>query len=89
MEPVIITVGPNGEIEIPQDVGERLGVEPGVQLAVPVFSGEIVLKPDTLKARLRMIEAMRGITKGGPSMTDALLEERRRERERELREEGW
>lgn len=86
---IMVTVGENGEIVIPQDFREKLGVEPGTQVAVSLFGGQIALKPDTLKAKFRMIEAMRGITAGGPSMTESLLEERRRERERELREEGW
>jgi len=37
----------------------------------------------------RLIEELRGICAGGPSMCDELLEDRRFERERELTEEGW
>ncbi|MGA2084723.1 MAG: hypothetical protein ABSG60_04300 [Terracidiphilus sp.] len=37
----------------------------------------------------RLIEKLCVLTAGGPSMCDELLEERRRERERELAEEGW
>jgi hypothetical protein len=47
------------------------------------------LRPETLATKLAMIKKMRGITAGGPSLCDELLEDRRRERERELREEGW
>ena len=46
-------------------------------------------KPLTFEDKLRMIALFRGLTVGGPSMCDALLEDRRRERERELAEEGW
>jgi hypothetical protein len=49
----------------------------------------MVLRPETIAAKLRLIEEMRGCTAGGPSGTDMLLEDRRLERERELREEGW
>jgi hypothetical protein len=42
-----------------------------------------------MAAKFRKIDEMQGYTAGGPSMTDALLEERRRERERELTKEGW
>ena len=51
--------------------------------------GRIILDPETLAAKLRKIDEMMGYTKGGPSMTDELIEDRRKERERELREEGW
>jgi hypothetical protein len=43
----------------------------------------------TLEEKLRLIEELRGITKGYPSGTDMLLEDRRLERERELEKEGW
>jgi hypothetical protein len=38
---------------------------------------------------LRLIDELCGMTAGGPSMCDELLKDRRRERERELTEEGW
>jgi hypothetical protein len=43
----------------------------------------------TLEEKLRLIKALRGLTAGGPSMRDELLEDRRLERKRELAEEGW
>jgi len=49
----------------------------------------VILETDTLAAKRRLIKAMRGITAGGPSGTELLLEDRRLERERELAEEGW
>ena len=49
----------------------------------------VVLRPETLAAKLSLIEKMHGCTAGGGSGTDMLLEDRRIERERELREEGW
>ena len=82
-------VGSGGQIEIPQQIREKMGIESGTRIAVSIFGGEIVLRPDTTAAKLRMIAAMRGITAGMGSGTDALLEERRLEREHELREEGW
>jgi hypothetical protein len=51
---------------------------------IPVFR-----KPITLEDKLRLIDELRGITAGYPSGTDMLLEDRRLERERELREECW
>jgi hypothetical protein len=49
----------------------------------------VIQKPLSLEEKLRLIDELRGMTAGGPSMCDELLEERRRERERELAEEGW
>jgi len=36
-----------------------------------------------------MIDLVMGLTAGGPSGCDLLLEDRRHERERELVEDGW
>ncbi|MEI9967201.1 MAG: hypothetical protein WDM87_00695 [Terracidiphilus sp.] len=47
------------------------------------------MRPQTLTAKVSIIEKMHGCTQGGSSGTDLLLEDRRLERERELREEGW
>lgn len=89
MESVLVVVGSGGEIEIPHQIREKMGIESGTRISVSIFGGQIILKPDTMAAKLRMIAAMRGITAGMGSGTDSLLEERKRERERELREEGW
>jgi AbrB family looped-hinge helix DNA binding protein len=89
MKPVYSTVSTKGQIVIPAAVREELEIEPGTRVRIRVEGGRIVLDPETLAAKFRKIERMRGCTKGGPSMTEALLEERRLERERELREEGW
>jgi hypothetical protein len=53
-----------------------------------VKGSQLVLVPETLAVKLRMIEGLRGMTKGGKFETDSLLEDRRLEDERELREEG-
>ena len=83
------TVSSKGQMVIPMAIREELGIEPGTRVAVRVEGGRVVLDPETLAAKFRKIEQMRGITAGGPSGTDLLLEERRRERERELAEQGW
>jgi hypothetical protein len=46
------------------------------------------LELDNLAAKLRRIKEMRGSMAGMPSPTEMLLEERRRDHERELTEEG-
>jgi hypothetical protein len=51
--------------------------------------GPVIRTPLSLEEKLRLIEELRGSAAGGPSMCDALLEDRRLERERELAKEGW
>jgi AbrB family looped-hinge helix DNA binding protein len=89
MEPVYVTVSSKGQLVIPATMRAELGIEPGTRVAIRREGSELILKPETPAARLAMIKSLRGITAGGPSGTEMLLEERRRERERELREEGW
>jgi AbrB family looped-hinge helix DNA binding protein len=89
METTYATVSTKGQLVIPAAIREALGIEPGTRVAIRREGPEVVLKPETLTAKLAMIKKMRGFTAGGPSLCDELLEDRRRERERELREEGW
>ena len=89
MEQIFTTVSSKGQLVIPAAIREQLGIVPGTRVAVRVEGTQVILQPDTLAAKLQRIKEMRGCTAGGPSMTDALLEDRRRERERELTEEGW
>jgi hypothetical protein len=49
----------------------------------------VIGRPLSLEEKLRLIEELRGCTAGGPSMCDALLEDRRLERKRELEKDGW
>jgi AbrB family looped-hinge helix DNA binding protein len=74
---------------IPASIREKFGIEAGTRVRFIEEGSRIVLEPETLAAKFRMIKEMRGILAGGPSMTDSLLEERRKERARELAEEGW
>lgn len=89
MGQIFTTVSSKGQMVIPAAIREQLGIEPGTRVAVRVEGMQVILEPDTLAAKVRRIKAMRGCTAGGPSGTDLLLEDRRRERERELAEEGW
>jgi AbrB family looped-hinge helix DNA binding protein len=89
MELTFTTVSTKGQVVIPAAIRDELKIEPGTRIAVRLEGGRIILDPETLAAKLRKIKEMRGYTAGGPSMTDELLEDRRKERERELREEGW
>jgi AbrB family looped-hinge helix DNA binding protein len=88
-EKTYVTVSTKGQMVIPAAIREELGIEPGTRVAVRVEDGRLIVDPQSLAAKLRLIKKMHGYTAGGASMTDALLEERRLERERELAEEGW
>jgi AbrB family looped-hinge helix DNA binding protein len=89
MQKLYSTMSTKGQIVVPAKIRESLGIEAGTRVAFVTEGTRIILEPETLEAKLRLIEAMRGCTAGGPSGTDLLLAERRQERERELREEGW
>lgn len=89
MDQLYSTVSSKGQMVIPATLREELGIEPGTRVAIRREGSELILKPETLTAKLAMIKQLRGIAAGGPSLCDELLEDRRRERERELREEGW
>jgi AbrB family looped-hinge helix DNA binding protein len=83
--PHMATVSSKGQIVIPAAIRHELGIEPGTHLVMRVAEGRVVMVPEK-KLTWR---DLRGITAGGRSGTDLLLEDRRLERERELREEGW
>jgi AbrB family looped-hinge helix DNA binding protein len=89
METTYATVSTKGQIVIPASVREALGIEPGTRVAIRVDGGQMILNPQSIEAKLRRIRSMRGYTAGGPSGTDILLEDRRIERERELRNDGF
>ena len=74
---------------IPAQIREALGIVAGTRVAIRLKGNELILSPQTLAAKLRILKELRGCMAGGPSMTDMLLEERRRDRERELAKDGW
>ena len=76
--PVVKTLA-KGQVVIPKDIRQALGIAPGTKLHVRIEGKEVVLFPLPADP----IRALRGIAKGGPSMTQALLEDRRQELERE------
>lgn len=88
-EELYAVVSTKGQMVIPAAIRESLGIEPGTRVVIRQQGAEVILRPETLAAKLGLIEKMHGCTAGGPSGTDMLLEDRRLDRERELREEGW
>jgi AbrB family looped-hinge helix DNA binding protein len=82
-------VSSKGQVVIPVAIREELGIERGTELSFRVEGGRMIADPQNLEAKLKRIRSVRGITAGGPSGTDLLLEDRRREHERQLLEKGW
>jgi AbrB family looped-hinge helix DNA binding protein len=78
-----------GQLVIPAEIRKSLGIEAGTRVAIRQEGTRLILEPQTLAAKLRLIDELQGLTAGGPSMTDSLLAERRREREIELAKDGW
>ena len=74
---------------IPASIRESMGIEPGTRVAVRQEGSQVILEPQTLAAKLRLIKELRGSTAGSPSGCDMLLEDRRREREMELAKDGF
>ena len=89
MEQIFTTVSSKGQLVIPAQIRESLGIEPGTRVAIRQEGTRLILEPLTLKAKLRLIDELCGSTAGGPSMTDMLLEDRRRERAMELAKLGF
>jgi AbrB family looped-hinge helix DNA binding protein len=89
MEQQFTTVSSKGQLVIPAQIRESMGIEPGTRVAIRQEGTRLILEPQTLAAKLKLIKKLRGLTAGGPSMTDELLEDRRREREAELARDGW
>jgi AbrB family looped-hinge helix DNA binding protein len=83
--PHMATVSSKGQVVIPAAIRHELGIEPGTHLMMRVADGRVIIVPE----KKRTWRDLRGIGAGRPSGTDMLLEDRRLERERELREEGW
>jgi AbrB family looped-hinge helix DNA binding protein len=89
MKQIFTTVSTKGQMVIPASIRESMGIEPGTRVAIRQEGTRVILEPDTLTAKLRLIKRLRGSTAGGRSGSDILLEDRRRERELELAKDGF
>ena len=78
--PTAIVSG-KGWVVIPQDIRKRHGLKRGDRVHVIDFGGLVAIVPVAKDP----LAAGRGLLKGGRSLTQALLEERRLEVEREER----
>ncbi len=68
------TISEQGQIVIPRAVRERLNLKAGTELMIDVQGEALVMKPIVLK--YPDWHTMRGMAKGGESLTDALSKER-------------
>lgn len=75
------TVSRKGWIVIPKEIRDRYGLAPGDKVQVVDYGGAIAVVPSWKDP----VRGARGLLKGGPSLSQALRDERRRQREREER----
>ena len=75
----VVKTSSKGQIVIPAKIREKLGIKPGQLVNLTLEGEKAVITPlpeDPIKA-------LRGALKGKPSMTEALLNDRKEERKRE------
>ena len=73
---MITTVNPKGQVTIPEPLRERYGFPPGTKVVWLERDGDLIPKP------LLSLDQLRGRFKGA-GLTDALREERTRDRTHE------
>ncbi len=75
-------VGAKGQVVLTRELRDELGIRPGDEVLFGRGGDEITVRKAQSKADV--VRRLRGALAGaGPSLTDLLLEERRRDRERE------
>jgi AbrB family looped-hinge helix DNA binding protein len=72
-------VSAKGWVVIPKFLREKYGMKKGTRVRVVDYGNALVLVPIPSDP----VEALHGMLKGGPSLTEDLLAERAREREQE------
>jgi AbrB family looped-hinge helix DNA binding protein len=68
----ITTVSTKGQLVIPAEMRESLGIGPGTRIAVTLQGTRIILEPVSEK----LVDETRGLFAGGPSLSAALKKER-------------
>jgi AbrB family looped-hinge helix DNA binding protein len=74
-----VVTSAKGQVVIPKNERERLGLKPGMRVSVSIVEDHIEIRPLPEEP----IEHFHGFFKKGPSLTKALLDERLKERRRE------
>ena len=75
-----------GQIVIPAPLRRKYGIRKGTRIRISEEHGEIVLRPITLRSVERALDRLQGSLKGS-GMLQELMDERRRDREKE--DAGW
>jgi AbrB family looped-hinge helix DNA binding protein len=76
-----VRLSTKGQLVLPADMRQRYGLEAGSVLSIGEDEGVLCLIP----APRDPVVSFRGLLKGGPSLTEGLLEERALDKEREER----
>jgi AbrB family looped-hinge helix DNA binding protein len=71
----ITTVSTKGQLVIPAEMRESLGIRPGSRIAVRLKGSRIILEA----VSEQLVDETRGIFADGPSLSDLLQQERRRD----------
>jgi AbrB family looped-hinge helix DNA binding protein len=75
----VATISAKGSVVIPPEIRKQYGLKKGDKVRIIDYGGHIVIVPTVENP----IEKLFGMFKGGPSLTEDLLKERRWELERE------
>ena len=81
METAFSVVTSKGQLVIPAKLRRKHGIRKGTRVAITEDNHRLVLQP----INKEFIESLRGSLRGGPSASEFLLKERRREHELEER----
>ena len=76
--PTVVTSA-KGQVVIPKKERDKVGIKPGTRVVVVAVGDHVEVRPVPDDP----VSYYYGYFKGGPSLTKALLEERRKDRERE------
>ena len=76
----VARVSSKGWVVIPSKLRKKYEIRPGTELSVVDYGGVLALVPQSTDP----LRSSRGLLRSDASLTQALLEERKREREREL-----
>ncbi len=77
----IVRASSKGQIVIPKQIREKLGIRPGKRMLLRVVGDHAEIVPLSDEP----IRAMRGLLKSDTSLSEELLEERRKDKERDER----
>ncbi len=75
----IVIASSRGQIVIPREIRRQLNIKPGKKLLVKIVGNKAIIEPLPDDP----VEAFCGVFREGDSLTESLMEDRRKERDRE------